>query len=41
MLLCLQFSVRLSKMSFREKSLTQKLAIAEKRILDLEQKQAR
>ena len=41
MLLCLQFSVRLSKMSFREKSLTQKLAIAEKRLYDLEQKQSR
>lgn len=39
MLLCLQFSVRLSKMSFREKALTQKLAIAEKRLHDLEQQQ--
>ncbi|MEZ5963270.1 MAG: DUF2304 domain-containing protein [Planctomycetota bacterium] len=30
MLLCLQFSVRLSKMSFRQKTLVQKIAILEK-----------
>jgi hypothetical protein len=32
MLLCLQFSVRLSKMSVRQKTLVQKLAILEKDI---------
>lgn len=39
MLLCLQFSVRLSKMSFRQKTLVQKLAILEKELDRLRQRQ--
>ena len=35
MWLCLLFSVRLSKMSFRQKSLVQKLAILEKQVAEL------
>lgn len=38
MLLCLQFSVRLSKMSFRQKTLVQKLAILEKEVQALRQR---
>jgi hypothetical protein len=35
MLLCLQFSIRLSKMSFRQKTLVQKLAILETEVAAL------
>lgn len=38
MLLCLLFSVRLSKMSFRQRKLVQRLAILEKEVADLRER---
>lgn len=38
MWLCMLFSVRLSKMSFRQKSLIQKMALLEKQLADLRER---
>ncbi|HLU40601.1 MAG TPA: DUF2304 domain-containing protein [Planctomycetota bacterium] len=41
MLLCLQFSVRLSKMSFRHKTTVQRLALVEKQLAELRERYER